>query len=205
MSKPILPISHLDFCFSGFSLTRPVSPICQSPFFPYLTVEFFFSAPFPEAVPSEARELIVGMLCREPEARLGGDAKGGLAALTNTKTKQYETEYKYTDPLKVFYCVLFFKGGLAALRAHGFFEGIVWDSLHTRPPPPLAGGATRPAPNAKWSRRQNSMMWSPLPSRYTFEGVMEALSPVKETAFEADAPFVRKLGHVSEHTIREVD
>ena len=25
-----------------FSLTRPISPICQSPFFPYLTLKFFF-------------------------------------------------------------------------------------------------------------------------------------------------------------------
>ena len=41
MSEPILPISHLEILlfefFFGFSLTRPISPICQSPFFPDLT------------------------------------------------------------------------------------------------------------------------------------------------------------------------
>ena len=40
MSEPILAISHLSILFLSFfcfSLTRPISPICQSPFFPYLT------------------------------------------------------------------------------------------------------------------------------------------------------------------------
>ena len=47
MSEPILPISHLEILFLSFfcsSLTRPISPICQSPFFPDLTFQFFFEA-----------------------------------------------------------------------------------------------------------------------------------------------------------------
>ena len=45
MSESILSISHLEilfFSFFCFSLTRPISPICQSPFFPYLTLKFCF-------------------------------------------------------------------------------------------------------------------------------------------------------------------
>ena len=37
-----LALCTLDEVFDVFSLTRPISPICQSPFFPYLTFEFFF-------------------------------------------------------------------------------------------------------------------------------------------------------------------
>ena len=32
---------HVSFITKVFSLTRPISPICQRPFFPYLTFEFF--------------------------------------------------------------------------------------------------------------------------------------------------------------------
>ena len=39
---------RLEQAFFGFSLTRPISPICQSPFFPYLTLKSFFQdAPLP--------------------------------------------------------------------------------------------------------------------------------------------------------------
>ena len=36
---------RLEQAFFGFSLTRPISPICQSPFFPDLTLKFFYSHP----------------------------------------------------------------------------------------------------------------------------------------------------------------
>ena len=41
-SSHISPLNKIIFSLF-FSLTRPISPICQSPFSPYLTFEFFFS------------------------------------------------------------------------------------------------------------------------------------------------------------------
>ena len=42
--------------------------------------------------------------------------------------------------------------GMAAVRAHAFFEGLDGDQLYTQPPPHLAGGAAPPQPRAQqWS------------------------------------------------------
>ena len=35
-------------------------------------------------------------------------------------------------------------------------------------PPRLAADGAPPQPHASWTRRQNSIMWSPLPQRYAF-------------------------------------
>jgi len=45
-------------------------------------------------------------------------------------------------------------------------------------------------------RRQNSMMWSPLPQRYSFgdEAGASSLCPIDETEVEARAPFLPTLG-----------
>ena len=67
------------------------------------------------------------------------------------------------------------------MRAHPFFEGLDGDQLYEQTPPPLAGGAAAPQPNASWARRQNSIMWSPLPQRYAFgEDEAESLEPIAE-------------------------
>lgn len=47
--------------------------------------------------------------------------------------------------------------------AHG---GIDVFSLHRRKPVELVRGTVAPAPNAAWSRRQNSMIWAPMPQEY---------------------------------------
>lgn len=39
-------------------------------------------------------------------------------------------------------------------------------SLHCHDPVELAQGIAAPAPNAAWSRRQNSMIWAPMPQEY---------------------------------------
>lgn len=39
-------------------------------------------------------------------------------------------------------------------------------SLHQRKPVELAQGTVAPVPNAAWSRRQNSMIWAPMPQEY---------------------------------------
>ena len=92
--------------------------------------------------------------------------------------------------------------GMAAACAHPFFEGLGGDGrgdgLYTQTPPPLAGGAAAPQPNASWTRRQNSIMWSPLPQRYAFsEDEAESLDPIAEGADEAAAHFTRRLTAMS--------
>lgn len=39
-------------------------------------------------------------------------------------------------------------------------------TLHRQKPVELARGTVAPAPNAAWSRRQNSMIWAPMPQEY---------------------------------------
>ena len=84
--------------------------------------------------------------------------------------------------------------GFDAVQSHHFFEGLEPSTLYTQSPPPLAGGIAPPTPNAAWSRRQNSMMWAPLPQRYSFEQEgAAALEPVAETEAEAGAFFLKQL------------
>jgi hypothetical protein len=88
-------------------------------------------------------------------------------------------------------------GGLRAVTAHAFFEGLDGDRLYAEAPPPLAGGAAAPAPHAKWTRRQNSMLWSPLPQRYSFGEEGNELPAIPEKG-EAAARFTRSLGSLVE-------
>ena len=88
-------------------------------------------------------------------------------------------------------------GGMQSVAAHLFFEGMVGEELYTQQPPHLAGGAAAPQPNASWARRQNSIMWSPLPQRYSFgddDSIGgDALQVIEERAEEAAAGFTRSL------------
>lgn len=45
-------------------------------------------------------------------------------------------------------------------------EGVDVFSLHRGEPVKLAQGTVAPTPNAAWSRRQNSMIWAPMPQEY---------------------------------------
>ena len=88
-------------------------------------------------------------------------------------------------------------GGMQSVAAHAFFEGMVGEELYQQQPPHLAGGAAAPQPNASWARRQNSIMWSPLPQRYSFgdddASGGDALAVIEERAEEAAAGFTRSL------------
>ena len=154
-------------------------------------------AEYPAAVPPLARDLISALLQPDPEKRLAraagtvsGDGTGtgtgtptGTGAGTGTGGDAGASD-GWPAPVT---------DGLAAVRAHAFFEGLDGEALYTQAPPPLAGGAAPPQPNAAWTRRQNSIMWSPLPQRYAFgEDGSEALEPLAEGA-EARASFTRKL------------
>ena len=80
-------------------------------------------------------------------------------------------------------------GGVSDVLAHGFFGGLDVDSLFSQTPPPLKGGIAAPAPHAAWSRRQNSMMWSPLPQRVWRGGALpiEVVGQSRRTRRHADA------------------
>uniref|UniRef100_A0A6U8VYB7 Protein kinase domain-containing protein n=1 Tax=Emiliania huxleyi TaxID=2903 RepID=A0A6U8VYB7_EMIHU len=93
------------------------------------------------------------------------------------------------------------EAGVAAVLSHPFFAELPAGSLYDQSPPPLAQGPTPPAPSAAWTRRQNSIMWSPLPQRYTFgEQDGPPLEPIGETEAEAATPFVPQLAAWREPT-----
>ena len=85
-------------------------------------------------------------------------------------------------------------------KRHAFFGGVGDPAaLYQQTPPPLKGGVAPPNPHAAWTRRHNSMMWSPLPQRYAFGEDEQPLAAVPETAGEANAPFAhRGLGSLAE-------
>ena len=76
----------------------------------------------------------------------------------------------------------------AVLKAHPFFAGIEWDRLHTLPAPMLAGGSVAPAPDAKWARRKNSLMWAPMPKAYAFSDSQFVMDAIPEHDSERGAP-----------------
>ena len=90
--------------------------------------------------------------------------------------------------------------GIVAVQRHAFFSGVGDPAaLYQQTPPPLKGGVAPPNPHAAWTRRHNSMMWSPLPQRYAFGEDEQPLAAVPETAAEANAPFAhRGLGSLAE-------
>ena len=80
--------------------------------------------------------------------------------------------------------------GIVAVQQHPFLASLGDPALlYQQTPPPLKGGVVPPNPHAAWTRRHNSMMWSPLPQRYAFAEDEQPLSPLPETAVEANAPF----------------
>ena len=80
--------------------------------------------------------------------------------------------------------------GIVAVQQHLFLASLGDPALlYQQTPPPLKGGVVPPNPHAAWTRRHNSMMWSPLPQRYAFAEDEQPLSPLPETAVEANAPF----------------
>ena len=83
-------------------------------------------------------------------------------------------------------------------QKHVFFEGLDVESLHTQVPPAMAQGSAAPAPDAGWTKRQFSMMWAPMPTKYTFKQDKFVASPIPETATERDSSFMPLTG-IHEH------
>lgn len=96
------------------------------------------------------------------------------------------------------------RGTLPMVASHEFFEGMDVHTLYSKQAPELAAGAVAPTPDAKWARRQNSMLWQPMPTalsasstqRGAISGV--AFEAIPETARESEAPFVTSMGSVAE-------
>ena len=58
--------------------------------------------------------------------------------------------------------------GLSVLKDHPFFAdaGLDIDTLYKQEAPELEAGSEAPDAEAGWARRQNSIMWSPMPAKY---------------------------------------
>ena len=139
------------------------------------SVHFSLADIFPDTFDMTARDLISRILVSDPALRF---------AITVTPATSASTAAQYT----VDYEQLF---------AHPLFANLDISQLHTRPAPVLTGGNVAAAPDARWARRKNSMMWAPMPKVYSFadsQWVMEAIP-------EAEAEV--QQGRASEQTDSE--
>ena len=94
---------------------------------------------------------------------------------------------------------------LEAAAAHPFFEGVDVFQLYKSQAPELAVGSVEPAPDAKWARRQNSMLWQPMPQEFsaapsagTGPGHSIKFKTIVEGPGERDAPFLSRFGALRE-------
>jgi serine/threonine protein kinase len=93
---------------------------------------------------------------------------------------------------------------LVMMASHAFFDGLDVDTLYDKQAPELAAGAVGPSPDAKWARRQNSMLWQPMPAAIPTAATIRTAVPglaferIPETAIENTAPFVTTIDSVAE-------
>lgn len=99
----------------------------------------------------------------------GGDGSGS----TEKDTDLPPLPIAVSDAPRVFVRVLMepdpkIRIGMAHAAKHKFLVqgGVDVFSLHRQKPVELAQGTVAPTPNAAWSRRQNSMIWAPMPQEY---------------------------------------
>ncbi|KAG5176227.1 3-phosphoinositide-dependent protein kinase Serine/threonine protein phosphatase 2A, regulato [Tribonema minus] len=92
---------------------------------------------------------------------------------------------------------------VVAAARHAFFAeaGVDPYAAHRMAPVELQGGAVAPAPKAAaWTRRQNSMIWAPMPQEYELQqSPSKDLGPIAETEVELNARWYENpLGRISE-------
>lgn len=80
--------------------------------------------------------------------------------------------------------------GLDVLKNHPFFSGLDVPRLYLSRAPKLEAGTVAPQADAAWTKRQNSIMWTPKPIKYTFTSDKYVLEEVPESAIEAGSAFV---------------
>ena len=82
----------------------------------------------------------------------------------------------------------------AQLFSHPFFAQLDVANLHTQPAPVLSGGHVAAAPDAKWARRKNSMMWAPMPKVYSFADSQWVMEAIPEAVADTQQPNGRQSG-----------
>lgn len=70
--------------------------------------------------------------------------------------------------------------------------------LYKSKAPELEAGSAAPQVDATWARRQNSIMWTPMPKKYTAGASKYRLQAIEETTAEANAGFGARLHVVAE-------
>ena len=106
---------------------------------------------------------------------------------------------------------------LRGASTHAFYGGLDVFELYRAAAPELVKGAAAPQPEAGWARRNQSMLWQPMPGEYASVGELAAESAagqaagpatgcIAETASEAGSAFVSSLsdGEAGE-AVREMD
>jgi serine/threonine protein kinase len=80
---------------------------------------------------------------------------------------------------------------LAWVKEHPFFAplGVPVSGLFAASPPELAKGTVAPQTDARWARRQYSMLIAPMPEQFDFVALSADSSPIPETDHEVGAPF----------------
>lgn len=81
---------------------------------------------------------------------------------------------------------------LAWVKEHPFFAplGVPVDELCAKSPPEMAKGTATPQADARWARRQYSMLRAPTPEQFDFVAIAADSSPIGESGAEAGAPFL---------------
>ena len=88
---------------------------------------------------------------------------------------------------------------LEGAAKHKFFEGKDVFKLFSSAAPELVRGAAEPVPDARWQRRQQSMLWQPMPVSFAAgTGDAIAINAIEETAAEAAAPFCQSIDSIRE-------
>lgn len=87
---------------------------------------------------------------------------------------------------------------LAGAAKHKFFKGTDVFKLFSSSAPELVRGAAEPQPDARWQRRQQSMLWQPMPAAFSASTGAAVINAIVETAAEAAAPFCQSIGSISE-------
>jgi hypothetical protein len=88
------------------------------------------SQKFPATFPAVARDLVTALLTADPTKRLGVTASAASAAASSSAAGVVVPNY-------------------AALKAHPFFGGVVWNDLPSQTAPVMATGGVAPQPDKK--------------------------------------------------------
>lgn len=112
------------------------------------------------------------------------------------EAKDLVTKLMETDPAKRLGAG---ERGILEVADHPFLASLGGVStLFKQTPPEMEHGSARPQVDAAWSRRQNSILWTPSPHKYDVMARPKTFDTVEETAVEASVPFLPKLQAIPE-------